>query len=129
MAPNSDGLGRSPQRENVVRRAFPTHAARQPNTAAPRAEKLVLGSAPLASHRLRNGGYVRSLASSGAAGVMVALLVACWLRLPRCTASAESERGNHVAEIDSAIAFAHSDDKPGGEASDSEQFRSVPRTG
>ena len=33
------------------------HAARQPNTAAPRAEKLVLGSAPLASHRLRNRVY------------------------------------------------------------------------
>ena len=47
----------------------------------------MLGSAPLASHRLRNGSYVRSLASSGAAGVMVALLVACWLRLPRCTRS------------------------------------------
>ena len=41
----------------------------------------MIGSAPLASNKLRNGGYVRSLASSGAAGVMVALLVACWLLL------------------------------------------------
>jgi hypothetical protein len=33
--------------------SIPAHAARQPNTAARRAEKLVLGSAPLASNTKR----------------------------------------------------------------------------
>jgi hypothetical protein len=44
-------------RDAASAESIPAHAARQPNTAARRAEKLVLGSAPLASNRLRNGGY------------------------------------------------------------------------